>query len=66
MTREEMIDALVEESISYIREAMFRGDVGLLSDYMQYGFKGYEHLSDDELQIEYDTNIGDPFGEKAA
>lgn len=66
MTREEMIDALVIESIQYIREAMFRDDVDLLSGYMQFGFRGFEHLSDDELRIEYDAYIGDPFGEKAA
>jgi len=59
MTREEMIDALVEESISYIREAMLRGDVGLLSDYMQFGFVGFNNMSDSDLLLEYETTIGD-------
>jgi hypothetical protein len=57
MTREELIDALVSESINYIREAMQRGDVGLLADYLSYGFVGYEHMSLEDLQNEYDCNV---------
>ena len=57
MSREELIDALVSESIRYIREAMQRDDVGLLADYLAYGFIGYEQMSLEELQNEYDCNV---------
>jgi hypothetical protein len=56
MTREELIDALVSESINYIREAMQQGDVGLLADYLAYGFVGYEQMSLETLQNEYEAN----------
>lgn len=57
MSREELIDALVSKSINYIREAMQQGDVGLLADYLAYGFMGYENMSLETLQNEYDCNI---------
>jgi len=57
MTREELIDALVSESINYIRDAMERGDVELLADYLSYGFVGYEHMSLETLQNEYEANV---------
>lgn len=57
MTREELIDALVSESINYIREAMQQGDVGLLADYLAYGFMGYEHMSLETLRNEYEANV---------
>ncbi len=57
MTREELIDALVSESINYIREAMQQGDVGLLADYLSYGFVGYEQMSLETLQNEYEANV---------
>jgi hypothetical protein len=61
MTREQMIEALVSESINYIRECMERGDVGLLADYLAYGFVGYEKMSDDDLLLEYEANVSEEF-----
>jgi hypothetical protein len=55
-----MIDELVEESIQYIREAMYRGDVSLLSSYMTYGFMGFDNMSDEDLRLEYESSIEDP------
>lgn len=60
-SREELIDALVAESINYIREAMQRGDVALLADYLAYGFVGYEKMSDDDLTLEYEANVSEEF-----
>jgi hypothetical protein len=57
MTREELIDALVSESINYIREEIQRGNVGLLVDYLSYGFVGYEHMSLETLRNEYEANV---------
>ena len=59
MTREEMIEELVLEAVGYIREAMLRGDTGLLGDYLEFGFIGYSHMTDDELRAEYEANIGE-------
>jgi hypothetical protein len=61
MKREQMIEALVSESINYIRECMERGDVGLLADYLAYGFVGYEKMSDDDLLLEYEANVSEEF-----
>lgn len=57
MTREKMIEALVRESIDYIRTGIKHGDVGLLGDYLEFGFIGFSHMSDDELRTEYEANI---------
>ena len=59
MTREEMIDALVKETIEYIRTGAKHGDVGLLSDYLEFGFIGFSHMSDEELRTEYECTIGE-------
>jgi hypothetical protein len=61
MSREELVDALVAESIEYIRDALTRGDVALLSDYLAYGFPGYERMSEDDLRLEYEANVGEEF-----
>jgi len=61
ISREQMIDALVSESINYIRECMERGDVGLLADYLSYGFIGYEKMSDSDLLCEYESNVSEEF-----
>jgi hypothetical protein len=61
ISREQMIEALVSESINYIRECMERGDVGLLADYLAYGFVGYEKMSDDDLLLEYEANVSEEF-----
>ena len=60
MTREQMIKALTLEAVQYIYEAALRGDTGLLGDYLQFGFVGFDNMSDSELLIEYETTIGDP------
>lgn len=57
MNREKMIEALTLESIQYIREAMLRGDTGLLGDYLEFGFVGYGNMSDEDLRVEYECNI---------
>jgi hypothetical protein len=61
ISREQMIEALVSESINYIRECMERGDVGLLADYLSYGFTGYENMSESDLQLEYESNVSEEF-----
>jgi hypothetical protein len=58
MTREEMIEELVLEAVGYIREAMLRGDTGLLGDYLEFGFMGYGNMTDEQLQTEYEANVG--------
>ena len=60
MTREQMIKALTLEAVQYIYEAALRGDTALLGDYLQFGFVGFDNMSDSELLIEYETTIGDP------
>ena len=59
MSREEMIDALVEEAINYIRVGAQHGDVALLADYLAYGFVGYENMSIDELRTEYESTFAE-------
>ena len=59
MTRDEMIDALTEEAVDYIRSAMERGDTALLAHYLTYGFIGYENMSESELLMEYECTIED-------
>jgi hypothetical protein len=58
-TRDEMVEALTLEAIDYIREAMLRGDTGLLGDYLELGFIGYDNMSDEDLRLEYEMTIGE-------
>jgi hypothetical protein len=58
-TRNEMVEALTLEAIDYIREAMLRGDTGLLGDYLELGFIGYSHMDEEELRTEYEMTIGE-------
>jgi hypothetical protein len=59
MNREQMIEALTLEAVQYIYEAALRGDTGLLVDYLQFGFVGFDNMSDSDLLLEYETTIGD-------
>lgn len=59
MTREKMIEALTLEAVQYIYEAALRGDTGLLGDYLQFGFVGFENMSESDLLLEYETTIGE-------
>jgi len=58
-TREDMVEALTVDAIDYIREAMLRGDTGLLSGYLESGFFGYDNMSDEDLRREYEMTIGE-------
>ena len=59
MTRQQMIEALTLEAVQYIYQAALRGDTGLLGDYLQFGFVGFDNMSDSDLLLEYETTIGE-------
>ena len=49
MTRDEMIDYLIDSDFKYIME----GDgLELLNSYLEFGFKGYVNFTDEELAAE--------------
>jgi hypothetical protein len=50
MTREEMIDFLVDSDYNYIMQE--DGGVELLRDMLDMGHKGYRHMLDSELEVE--------------
>jgi hypothetical protein len=58
MTREELIDALVDESIHYLRNEMHYQDTNVLDSYLRGGFKGFENFSMEELVEEYGYAFG--------
>ena len=58
MTREEMINELVLEAVGYIRESALNGDTGLLGDYLEFGFVGFNNMSDEDLRVEYESAFG--------
>ena len=51
MDRDEMIHFLSESDFRYITET--DGGLELLDSYIQFGFKGYENYTDEELSVEY-------------
>jgi hypothetical protein len=51
MDRDEMIHYLSESDFKYITET--DGGLELLDSYIQFGFKGYENYTDEELAAEY-------------
>lgn len=53
MTRDEMIDYLVDSDYHFVMENS--NGPGLLDDYIRFGFKGYLNFSDEELKVEYQT-----------
>ncbi len=58
MTREEMIDALVDEDISDIFRSNYYGDYSFLDSVLRGdGWKPYNQLTDEEIQSEYDELI---------
>jgi hypothetical protein len=46
-----MIHYLSESDFKYITET--DGGLELLDSYIQFGFKGYENYTDEELSVEY-------------
>jgi hypothetical protein len=50
MTRDEMIDFLIEEDYNYIMECANGPE--LLDSYLKFGFKGYFNFTDAELVAE--------------
>ena len=58
MTREELIDVLVDESIYYLRNEMHYQDTNVLDSYLRGGFKGFENFSMEELVEEYGCAFG--------
>ena len=58
MTREELINELVLEAVRYIRESALDGDTGLLGDYLEFGFVGFNNMSDEDLRVEYECAFG--------
>ncbi len=57
MTREEMIDWLVDELLDSIREHAAFGDYSMIADYLRDGFCGFEKYSDAELKEEYEERM---------
>jgi hypothetical protein len=51
MDRNEMIHFLCESDFRYIMECANGPE--LLDSYIQWGFKGYENYTDEELRVEY-------------
>jgi hypothetical protein len=63
MTREELIDALVDEMISYLwnedRDTDFIDhDHEVLKSYLRDGFVGFSKMSDEDLRDEYERAFG--------
>ena len=50
MTRDEMIDFLIDSDYNYIMQE--DGGLELLRDMLDTGHKGYRHLLDAELRVE--------------
>lgn len=57
MTREEMIDWIVDELLKSIREDAAFNDYSVLADYLREGFHGIENYTDVELKEEYEERI---------
>lgn len=51
MNREQIIKELIELNFSMCQNSMEVND-GVIYDLLRYGFKGYEHMSIEELQKE--------------
>ena len=50
MTRDEMIDFLIDSDYNYIMQE--DGGLELLRDMLDTGHRGYRHLLDSELEVE--------------
>ena len=58
MTREQMIDTLVDEDISDILRSDYYGDYSFLDSVLRGdGWKPYNQLTDEEIKAEYDDLI---------
>lgn len=63
MTREELIDVLVDEAIGYLwnedRDTDFiDNDHVVLKSYLRDGFVGFNNMSDEDLRVEYECAFG--------
>ena len=59
LSNEQLIDELVAEAISYIKESLHTGETEVLESYFRQGFKGFESRSRDELLDEFSLVFGD-------
>jgi hypothetical protein len=56
MTRDKMIEMLVDSDFHYIQSGE-PGGLELLQSYLEFGFKGYIEYTDAELEAEYNSRI---------
>lgn len=56
MTREEMVEMLVDSDFEYIQSRKM-GGLELLRSYLEFGFKGYIEYTDAELEAEYKNRL---------
>ena len=56
MTRDKMIEMLVDSDFDYIQSGE-PGGLELLRSYLEFGFKGYIEYTDAELEAEYNNRI---------
>lgn len=59
MSKEDLIDELVGETVHNIRENMNYSDVELLENYLRCGFKGFNNMTTSELRQEYLAVFGE-------
>ena len=59
MTRQEIIDKLVDNDINTIISEHERGDDSYVASIFEYGMKGYANFTDEELVIEYCEIFGE-------
>ena len=59
LTRQEIIDKLVDNDIDTIIQSNAIGDNSYVASIFEYGMKGYANFSDEELIIEYCEIFGE-------
>lgn len=59
LTRQEIIDKLVDNDIDTIIQSNAIGDNSYVASIFEYGMKGYANFSDEELIIEYREIFGE-------
>ena len=57
MTRNDLIDYLVNDDIEYIIHGDVENGIELLHSILTVGFRGYMEFTDEELECEYDERI---------
>ena len=53
MSRQDLINELVDQAIYRIRDNMNYSDVEVMEDFLRRGFRGFEKMTMDELKDEY-------------